>query len=66
MQIQINGQPETVDGPLTVADLLERFALAAPRVAVEVNERLVRRSEFARTALQNNDRVEIVTLVGGG
>jgi sulfur carrier protein len=35
-------------------------------VAVEVNRRLVRRAEHASTRLAEGDRVEVVTLVGGG
>jgi sulfur carrier protein len=34
--------------------------------AVEVNARLVRRAERAATTLSDGDRVEVVTLVGGG
>lgn len=66
MHLEINGKPvETPDGQ-TVADLLARFDLQPLRVAVEVNESLVRRSRFPETRLRDGDRVEIVTLVGGG
>ena len=47
-------------------DLIATFQLTPERVAVEVNERLVRRAVYADTRLQPGDRVEIVTLVGGG
>jgi thiamine biosynthesis protein ThiS len=33
---------------------------------VEVNQELVVRGEYAMTGLREADRVEIVTLVGGG
>jgi len=36
------------------------------RVAVELNERLVPRKNFAATPLHDGDRLEIVTFVGGG
>lgn len=66
MRLEINGKPvETPDGQ-TVAELLARFDLQPLRVAVEVNESLVRRSRFPETRLRDGDRVEIVTLVGGG
>ena len=38
----------------------------ARRLAVEVNEKLGRRRDFEQTQLQADDRVEIVTFVGGG
>ena len=49
-----------------VAGLLESLDLATPHVAVEVNLELVPRAEHAGHRLAEGDRVEIVTLVGGG
>jgi len=66
MEIMLNGETHRLDGPLTVADLLRQMDLAPQRVAVEVNEQLVRRANYERTPLREGDRVEIVTLVGGG
>jgi sulfur carrier protein len=66
MQITVNGDARTVDDNVTVADLVQQFKLTPERVAVEVNERLVRRVQFGDTRLNADDRVEIVTLVGGG
>lgn len=66
MQLVVNGDPRTLDGVSTVADLVREFDLTPERVAVEVNEQLVRRAKYAQTPLKDGDRVEIVTLVGGG
>lgn len=66
MNITLNGQDTTLDAPLTLAELIERHKLTPTRVAIEVNEQLVRRAEFADRQLKPGDRVEIVTLVGGG
>ena len=66
MEITVNGELTKIDGGATVADLVASFELTSDRVAVEVNERLVRRATFAETRLSPGDRVEIVTLVGGG
>lgn len=66
MQIQVNGETTTLPDGLTVADLIAQHGLAPERVAVEVNEQLVRRAQFGQTPLSAGDRVEIVTLVGGG
>ena len=63
MRIEVNGDPLEVDAALTVAALLARLQLVAQRVAVEVNEELVRRGQFAEARLAEGDRVEIVTLV---
>ena len=66
MQIVVNGTSQELDSQATVAQLLERLKLAPIRVAVELNEELVPRKEFDRTGLNAGDRLEIVTLVGGG
>lgn len=49
-----------------MAELLAERKLIPLRVAVEVNEELVPRKQFAETALRDGDRIEIVTFVGGG
>lgn len=64
--ILVNGEPCAVSAGASLADLLGKFSLAPQRVAVELNQRLVRRGDFAATPLAPNDRVEIVTFVGGG
>jgi|GEM_PF-201726 len=66
MQIVINGQQRVLNDGLTVADLVRQLQLVPERVAVEVNGQLVRRAVHADTPLRDGDRVEIVTLVGGG
>jgi sulfur carrier protein len=66
MQIAVNGESKTLDAELTLAELLAQFALAPERVAIELNQQLIRRANYAQTQLHDGDRVEIVTLVGGG
>ena len=64
--IFVNGEPRDVREGATVADLLEELGLAAKPVAVEVNRDLVPRQRHGEHQLAAGDRVEIVTLVGGG
>jgi len=66
MRLQVNGQWKDLAAPLTVAGLLELLALHPRRVAVERNERIVPRARYGDTQLGEDDRLEIVTLVGGG
>jgi thiamine biosynthesis protein ThiS len=66
MRIKINGQWAEYDDGLTVSQLLAALELDARRVAVERNTIIVRRKTFEQTALNDNDELEIVTLVGGG
>jgi len=66
IRIEVNGEPREVPDGTTVAGLVAGLELAPETVAVELNRRLVTRSEHVRTPLGEGDRVEVVTLVGGG
>lgn len=50
----------------TLSDLVGVLSLAPERVAIELNHRVARRSEWAETTLADGDRIEIVHFVGGG
>ena len=66
MQVTINGQEETLPGGISVAELLAQRELQPIRVAVEINEDIVRRAALGDTMVHEGDRIEIVTFVGGG
>ena len=66
MTIQLNGAPREVADEATIADLLAELGVDARHVAVERNLELAPRTAHAQTKLAPGDRVEIVTLVGGG
>ncbi|MDW5376076.1 sulfur carrier protein ThiS [Halomonas sp. HP20-15] len=66
MQIQLNGQRHTLDGEPTIDDLVTTLGLTGRRIAVEVNETIVPRSQHAATRLADGDRVEVVHAIGGG
>lgn len=66
MKLMVNGESrESADGA-TVAQLLRELGLDRQACAVEVNAELVPKSRHADRALAPGDRVEVVTLVGGG
>ena len=66
MQVQLNGEPHTLPDPTTVRDLIERLGLSDQPAAVEVNKALVTRRQHESRLLAEGDRIEVVTLVGGG
>ncbi len=66
MAITVNGQSRQVPEGTTLAALLEQLGLAGRPLAVEVNLQLIPRQQHEDYRLQPGDRVEIVTLVGGG
>jgi sulfur carrier protein len=66
VKVVVNGEPRETPAEQTIADLLKQLQLESRQVAVEVNLLLVPRTRHAECALAEGDRVEIVTLVGGG
>ncbi len=66
MEVVINGEPQTLNESATIAGLLDRLQLAGRRIAVEVNEEIVPRSEHDSFQLSPGDRIEIVHAIGGG
>jgi sulfur carrier protein len=64
--VLVNGEPRGVAPGTTVAGLLAELGLAGRPVAVERNLEIVPRSVHATTTLAADDRIEIVTMVGGG
>jgi sulfur carrier protein len=66
MRIELNGHSKELSEPATVAELLVTLGLERAPCAVEVNAKLVRKALHSTHALVEGDRVEVVTLVGGG
>lgn len=67
MTVTVNGEPDELATPTTVADLVQaRLPGSASGIAVAVNGEVVPRAAHAATMLAPGDRVEIVTAVQGG
>ena len=64
--VQVNGETRALAPETTAASLLQVLGLAGRRVAVEVNEDLLPRSQLPEHRLRDGDRVEIVQAIGGG
>ncbi len=65
MKIQLNGETRDVAAK-TVADLIAELGLETRMLAVERNMEVVAKSAYDDTVLEENDRVEIVHMIGGG
>jgi sulfur carrier protein len=66
MNLVVNGEPREVEDGTTVEQLVAALGVDRRSVAVERNREIVPRSQHAATPLRDGDRVEIVTMVGGG
>ncbi|HEX3917769.1 MAG TPA: sulfur carrier protein ThiS [Caulobacteraceae bacterium] len=66
MRLTINGEERELAAVATLEALVAVLGLDKRKLAVERNLEIVPRSLFARTALADGDRIEIVAFVGGG
>lgn len=66
MQILVNGDSIELQEGATLVDLLEHLSLLDAKVAIELNQSIVPRSQHAQQRLSHQDQVEIVHAIGGG
>jgi len=64
--VQINGESREVRDRSTLSDLVGQLSLAPARIAIELNQQVVRRDQWDQTTLAEGDRIEIIHFVGGG
>jgi sulfur carrier protein len=64
--ITVNGVVRDLPEGWSVTRLLTDRGARPEQVAVELNQRVLERQEFATCRLQPGDRIEIITFVGGG
>ncbi len=61
-----NGKQTALEAPVTVLEFLQQQGYNAQRVAVERNGEIIRRADFEKELLRDEDTVEVVGFVGGG
>jgi len=66
MTVVVNGVPREIPAGSTARDLVAALGLEGRPLAVELNEQVVPRSRLGDCRLGAGDRLEVVTLVGGG
>lgn len=64
--LQVNGETRTCSSKSSLPDLLQQLSYNPRLVAVEYNGEILHRQFWNETQIQEGDRLEIVTIVGGG
>jgi sulfur carrier protein len=64
--LQVNGKDQSCRMGMSLPNLLEEIGMNPRLVAVEYNGEILHRQFWGSTELQMGDRLEIVTIVGGG
>lgn len=65
--LKINGKDTNFDYlPASLTDLLSALELNQATVVAEIDGRIIKRDDFARTTLSDGQKIELIKLVGGG
>lgn len=66
MIIFLNGKKEELPQGMSISQLLEAKKIRPEVVTVELNEQIIERTNYAKTQLRENDRLEFIYYMGGG
>jgi thiamine biosynthesis protein ThiS len=64
--LQLNGEKREVADQSMLDDLIRELSLEPARIAIELNQQVIRRDKWSQTSLREGDHIEIVHFVGGG
>ncbi len=66
IEISLNGDAREVPEGANLAEMLVFLGIPADRVAVEVDRKIVRKTDWESCVLQPGAELEVVHFVGGG
>ena len=66
VKLQVNGEEKTCSSGNNLPQFLVAMELNPRLIAVEYNGEILHRQYWENTILKTGDRLEIVTIVGGG
>jgi sulfur carrier protein len=66
MIITLNGEKKEVHDGITVFGLLELLNIQHQRVAIELNQEIVKKDNYDTTAIREDDSLEVVSFMAGG
>jgi len=65
ISIELNGEHCLVKAR-TLAELVDELGLQQRMIAIERNLEVVPKSQYGSTRIEDNDRIELVHMIGGG
>ena len=66
MKLKINGEEKSINGEITVSNLLSLLNIDSSKIVVEVNLSIIDKNEYNNFSLKNGDVLEIIRFMGGG
>ncbi|BBB28168.1 sulfur carrier protein ThiS [Neptunomonas japonica] len=66
MELEVNGAATRLEEGASLNDLVITLGLQEQRIAIEVNQEIIPRSQHMQHQLRAGDKVEVVHAIGGG
>ncbi len=66
MLVTINGKKENLKDIITITEFLEERRIRKEVVVIELNDKIIDKSNFDTTYIKENDRIELLYYMGGG
>ncbi len=65
-KIQLNGKKVVIKSNYSILDVLKKYKLSNKKVAIEYNGKIISKASYNKKFLKDNDKLEVVTFIGGG
>lgn len=62
----VNGKEMNFEENITIDELLNKLNLSKDKVVVELNLEIICKEEYSTRLINHEDKIEIVSFVGGG
>ena len=66
MEILVNGEKISLPDDSNIEDLIVHLGYQNQRIAIEINELIIPKSNHSSFLLKDLDKVEVINAVGGG
>ena len=66
MHIVLNGKKFSINEKDTINILLKKIDIKSSKIAIEVNKVVIPKEKYRDFKFKKNDKVEVVTFIGGG
>ena len=66
MKITLNGKKKEIKTPTLLSNIIQQSCKQPQYVIAEVNGKIIKSISWEKTAIKNNDIIELVSFVGGG
>ena len=66
MKLTVNGERIDLEQEMSIADFLRTRSVSDTMVGVEHNLTWIRREDWTKITLKENDRLEIIRIIAGG